>query len=1174
MGPGRVRGQRHGGGPASGPGALQLLRAHGQAPAPPRLSPRSGLTAGSGHPPSGRERPRPCHGGPRRYSWSRVSHVPPRIGRYRLTARLGRGAMGEVWAARVVPSGEAVAVKLLGHDRWTRRSRRHLLCEVVAMARLDHRAVVRVLDFGNLVSDANAAPYLVTELVSGGSLREGVLPSSWPEARRILAEILEGLAHAHARGVLHRDLKPANVLMDDRGEPQPKIGDFGLARARGTRAFVSGATPAYAAPEQLEGRTLEEGPWTDLYAIGCLTHWLTSGHPPFSGPDLETLIRAHATREPPPLAAAFEVPAALEAWVRRLLEKRPGDRYELAADALAALPASLDAPGLAARVGAAPASAGQTESLGSPPRDDEAPTVFDADPIDGSAEQPTQVDAPPNPTPPADPVARPLWAMRILPLIGRDAEATRLWAALLEVKSSGCASARVVVGEAGVGKTRLLQWLAHRAHETGAARVLWGRGVPEDPLSGIRNGIRAGLDVEHLDGRALRRRLDERLRDHGSLAALLAAELDREESTGRTELDRFATLRAALRALAARRPILLIVDDIHREPESLRFLRALRVGPPAPVLGVAARRLESAPEELADDELRLGSLPQADHERLLAQVLGLEPSLARSVVERAVGRPAHSLALVASWMADGALVAEGTTLRLADRSGPPPPDAVHDVWMARVERALSGPYESSGGPAMELAAVIGHEVERGFFQRACDQALHLAVHESRLERSLIGLARAGIVEPTADGFRFAHALSQEALVHRAASLGRLRDHHLVCARELRGREGAGVAERMARHYAAAGVLEEATEPMLGAAAERLAASDFVGTAELLEERARWLDAMGVPSDDERRQEGRVLRAHAAATHGELEEAGRFVRAVGSDEALRPHLRAELELVRGVIGLKRGDPRAAVHYERALEGFRSLAISRPEREADCLHGWGHLLVWSGEVEGGAQAFAEAASIAESDADDARAGRSYAALADAQRRLGGLDEARRLSVRSMALLERSGRRHALYAALNTAAEIERTLARFDEARRLYRNALALAEELSLSDEFVALINLGLVEIAARSPVEARAWFRRAVDAIERNPSRASFRVFAIAGLSTCAAMQARWDEWIRWCAELQTLLEGPVPVEEDLEMLLAENVRLAERAGDPEHVRLARALRRRAPTERGASEGADS
>ena len=151
---------------------------------------------------------------------------------------------------------------------------------------LDHPNVIVVLDQG-VREDGRA--WLAMELADADLLR--LAPRNWTEAREALIEILRGLAHIHARGLVHRDLKPVNVLSV---AGTWKIADLGIAHAvHGERTSArSAGSPAYMAPEQLKGDLASQGPATDLYAVGCLAWELVHGTPPFPRATVKAMARA------------------------------------------------------------------------------------------------------------------------------------------------------------------------------------------------------------------------------------------------------------------------------------------------------------------------------------------------------------------------------------------------------------------------------------------------------------------------------------------------------------------------------------------------------------------------------------------------------------------------------------------------------------------------------------------------------------------------------------------------------------------------------------------------------------------------------------------------------------------------------------------------------------------
>ncbi|MFE3902402.1 PQQ-binding-like beta-propeller repeat protein [Streptomyces sp. NPDC059153] len=247
-------------------------------------------------------------------------------GRYELTAFVGRGGMGEVWAGRDRVIGRRVAVKLLPHGQDDPGGAELFFREARIAGGLNHRGVVIVHDMGQ--DPADGTLFLVMEYVEGRDLaavlRQDGLPPV-PVAVEWAAQGAAALAAAHAAGVVHRDLKPANLMLTAGGEV--KVLDFGIARYMSASAKSSKVmgTLAYMAPERFEEQSGDGR--SDLYAFGCVLHELLTGAPPFEATGPVSLMTAHLSKAPvPPGKLRTDVPAALDALVLRLLAKSPEDR--------------------------------------------------------------------------------------------------------------------------------------------------------------------------------------------------------------------------------------------------------------------------------------------------------------------------------------------------------------------------------------------------------------------------------------------------------------------------------------------------------------------------------------------------------------------------------------------------------------------------------------------------------------------------------------------------------------------------------------------------------------------------------------------------------------------------------------------------------------------------------
>ncbi len=291
---------------------------------------------------------------------------PRRLGnRYELGAVLGRGGMAEVYMARDIRLGRAVAVKTLRADMardatFQARFRR----EAQSAASLNHPAIVAVYDTGEDFIGGVSLPFIVMEYVDGSTLRD-LLHSGrklLPErSLEITSGVLQALDYSHRNGIVHRDIKPANVMLTRGGAV--KVMDFGIARAMGDAGMTMTQTAAvigtaqYLSPEQAKGEQVDAR--SDLYSTGCLLYELLTGRPPFIG-DSPVAVAYQHVREAaqPPSFYDPEVPPVVDAIVMKSLAKHPDERYQSADDMRADLERALDgrpvaaAPTVAAGFGA------------------------------------------------------------------------------------------------------------------------------------------------------------------------------------------------------------------------------------------------------------------------------------------------------------------------------------------------------------------------------------------------------------------------------------------------------------------------------------------------------------------------------------------------------------------------------------------------------------------------------------------------------------------------------------------------------------------------------------------------------------------------------------------------------------------------------------------------------
>jgi serine/threonine-protein kinase len=279
---------------------------------------------------------------------------------YTIERELGGGGMSRVFVAQDTALGRRVVVKVLPPEMSAAINAERFRREIQLAAQLQHPHIVPLLSAGKGGKADSETLYYTMPFVEGENLR-GLLARkrelSIVEAIRLLREVADALAYAHDRGVVHRDIKPENILLTT---GHALVADFGIARAL-TAAAAAGSsltsvgmavgTPAYMAPEQAAADPLMDHR-ADLYALGVVAYEVLVGHPPFHDLAPQQLIVAHAATRPRPLQEhRAAVPPILATLVMRLLEKRPADRPQTAAEVVKTLDAAMSESHTAATVG-------------------------------------------------------------------------------------------------------------------------------------------------------------------------------------------------------------------------------------------------------------------------------------------------------------------------------------------------------------------------------------------------------------------------------------------------------------------------------------------------------------------------------------------------------------------------------------------------------------------------------------------------------------------------------------------------------------------------------------------------------------------------------------------------------------------------------------------------------
>ena len=787
------------------------------------------------------------------------------IGAFTLKRRVGSGGMGDVWLATHIDEGVDVALKVMTAERATDPYFRESFGrEVRAVASLDHPAIVRVLDCGVISrrvgeeSDGQIpadSPYLVMELATG-TLRElaGQLPH-WTQHRTILLRILDGLNHAHVRGVIHRDIKPENILLVPGPDgPSLKLADFGLAHAYrrpeeedGETHRISG-TPRFMAPEQILGIHRDQGPWTDLYALGCITYWLLGGRPPYSGSTTREILNGHLEHSLPPLNTSVDVPEAIGTWLGRMMAKFPEHRYQLCADAAFALTSLSDAfasksapslppahppeqPGPQQKGDATDIAEAATEILSDQAVNETVTlpeyqgSLDDAGPLaergelppmprrwerSGADENATQSDH-------LRGVGLGLFGLRQLPLIDRVEERDHLWRALRRVRRTRAPAAITLTGTMGVGKTRLAQWIAERAIEVGAALTVETRHSPiEAHTRGLATMLARLLRCYDMSTSSIVARIRDRynetgdvnvedLRDCTALAEFVAPICDPDYNPDESSTlfssprERYALTARFLARINDGRPLMLILDDAQWGYDSLRFVEYLLLEAEAPppvfvIMTVRNEALEARPLEremlqrLADldavEALDVMPLTEHDHRRLVHTLLGLDSQLAEDVVERTRGNPLFAIQLVGDWVERGILVPTHQGFRLQEGANIRLPEDIQHLLEHRLNEIAERLAEDDQALSSIWASL---ELAAALGREVDRREWHRACREAGYPvnpRLVESLSLTRLVVAEEHRFTFLHGAIRECLENHGRARSRWKEHHRRCARAL------------------------------------------------------------------------------------------------------------------------------------------------------------------------------------------------------------------------------------------------------------------------------------------------------------------------------------------------------------------------------------------------------
>jgi class 3 adenylate cyclase len=826
-------------------------------------------------------------------------------GRYRIERFLGEGARKRVYLAHDTRLASDVALALIKTEGLDSEGRVRVRREAQAMGRLrDHPNIVAVFD----IAEENGDPYIVSQLMEGGAVDSLLAEAEghrFPieEAIRIARDMCLALEHAHQNRIVHRDLKPGNVWLA--GDGTARLGDFGLAvaldQSRLTQEGALVGTVAYIAPEQAVGT--EPDARSDLYALGAMLYEMVTGRPPFLGDDAVTVVSQHINT--PPVSPAWhngEVSQALDGLILSLLEKDPERRPRSAAATAEAL-----------------------------------------ERIAKDAQQPAEASVAPDSAIPRVPWGR---------FVGRQSELDEL-KLHLEGALSGQGSLCMLVGEPGIGKSRLAEEFAVYARLRGA-QVLRGcsfEGAVEVPYFPFVEAFR-----QYIGGRA-----DDVLRselgDGAPEVAGLVSEIRQRfpsvlQSTpleGEAERARlFDSVTTFVRNAAAAQPIVIILDDLHwSDKPTLLMLRYLaRNVPGYRILLVGAYRdveldrthplaeiLATLRREPFYHRVLLRGLPESDVVNWLSalaeddadeEIMAARRGLAEALFRETEGNPFFISEVLTHLVEEGKLYRDGghwrSNVNSASELGIP--EGVREVVGRRLSRVsdtcnqmLTLASAMPAGFTWELLRALSDEEESTLLDSLDEALAARLVHE-----------RSG---PGTATYEFTHALIRQTLYGELSAPRRVLLHRKIGERleALYGEQPGPNLAVLAHHFfqaAPGGDIAKAIDYSVRTA-ERAAAD--CAYEEAVEHYARALQALELAAGDDPEQRCQLLLTLAEThTHaGTVDQAREFAlvaAAIARDHGWRdPLALSALHLGGELVPSFIPDKERADLVEEALSGYK-------------------------------------------------------------------------------------------------------------------------------------------------------------------------------------------------------------------------------------------------------------
>src|ERR1044071_2642146 len=716
--------------------------------------------------------------------------------RYEIKSELGRGGMGVVYRASDPLLNRDVAVKLIPPTLLNPETEQRFQREAQLVAQMDHPAVVPIYDFGK----HEGSLFLVMPVVEGTNLRwfQRDATLTLGDVIDIGIQVAEALEYSHSRGVSHRDIKPENIMVvREDSRLRVRIMDFGLARgaaeSRITKTGTIAGTLSYMSPEQVAASGIDYR--TDIYSLGTVLYECLTGEPPFSGELQSVLYRIVHEIPQSPREMGADINEDLETVILSCIEKEPGKRPQRAAEVAESLKRS------------------QTR-------------LHQSDLGRSVVMTKTMM----------------LPRVALSPFIGREKEQAELQKRLNAAVSGECQFV-MVSGEPGVGKTRLLDEIENLARAR-KLLVLQGRCIEQEgafPYQGFCEAIQEYFRQRDAASSSSHRiELGDVAADLVSLFPMLSEISEiRSAATGDSKLSQlsgsqgpenrtqiFELLARTLTRLAAGKPLLLFLEDLHAAEISIEALQYIvrRLGPtPTLIVGTyrssevdtknhpLMRMLETFRGDRRFSAIALGPFAEAEHRHYLETLIG-GPKLADNLVEKLFeateGNPFFTKELVRSLLDSGGIAKDQTGAwslgASTDLSAGELPATIQQAVEKRIERLPEELRE-----VLSLASVVGksfdvRDLEALAAEKDVEDAIDRLIEEGLLEEER---------ESRGDRLTFSSGVVRDVL-YGAITRRKRRSLHRKYAEEIEKRHRGGlerVYPQLVHHFSQGDVPDKTVE---------------------------------------------------------------------------------------------------------------------------------------------------------------------------------------------------------------------------------------------------------------------------------------------------------------------------------------------------------------------------